>query len=336
MQTRGLLGGYSGLNQAGIRWKIGGAAGSFCLARQCGTRGHGDAMFEYDHFHAAIAALRQKQIFFVGGSPKSGTTWLQLLLDAHPSVSCSGEGHFPDQLCRVLKQALDQHDQAIATNNKQVFNEIQEYQRLTQDDVLYIYASCIAVFLVKQSRHKRARAIGDKTPHNVRFFPGLATLFPTAKFIQLVRDGRDCTVSGWFHNQRNPKWAVLNGGSIEAYARKIADAWVSDLVKAQEFADRNPESIRQIRYEDLVANTEGTLADLFQFLGVEASEALLAGCRTQASFAKFTDGRSPGEENRSSFFRKGVVGDWRNHFSAEANAVFRERAGAWLDRLGYS
>jgi hypothetical protein len=71
-------------------------------------------------------------------------------------------------------------------------------------------------------------------------------------------------------------------------------------------------------------------------LGVEASQALLAGCLTQASFAKFSSGRSPGEENRLSFFRKGVVGDWRNHFSAEANAVFRERAGAWLDRLGYS
>jgi hypothetical protein len=293
-------------------------------------------MFDYDHLHAAISALRQKQIFFVGGLPKSGTTWLQLLLDAHPAVSCSGEGHFPDQLCLALKHALNQHDQAIAINNTHVFNEVQGYQRLTKDDVSYIYASCIAVFLVKQSSHKRARAIGDKTPHNVRYFHGLATLFPTAKFILLVRDGRDCAVSGWFHNQRNPKWAALNGGSLEDYARKIANLWVVDLVKAEEFADRYPERMRRVRYEDLAADTEGTLADLFQFLGVEVSEAVLAACRTQASFAKFSGGRNPGEENRSSFFRKGVVGDWRNHFSAEASAVFRERAGAWLDRLGYS
>src|SRR5262249_17925996 len=146
-----------------------------------GTLGHGDAMFEYDHLHAAISALWQKQIFFLGGSPKSGTTWLQLLLDAHPSVSCSGEGHFPDQLCLVLNQALDQHDKAIAINNNDVFNEIRQYQRLTQEDVWYIYASCIGIFLIKQSKHKNARAIGDKTPPNVRYFHGLATLFPTAK-----------------------------------------------------------------------------------------------------------------------------------------------------------
>jgi hypothetical protein len=293
-------------------------------------------MFEYNHLHAAISALYQKQIFFVGGPPKSGTTWLQLLLDAHPSVSCSGEGHFPDQLCFLLKHALEQHDKAIQYNNQRVFNEIQQYQRLAKDDVLYIYASCIAVYLLKQSRHKGARAVGDKTPHNVRFFDGLATVFPTGKFIHLVRDGRDCAISGWFHNQRNPNWAVLNGGSLEAYAQNSASSWVADLVKSQQFADRYPERMRRIRYEDLVADTEGTLAGLFQFLGVEVSEAVLAACRTQASFAKFSGGRNPGEENRSSFFRKGVVGDWRNHFSAEANAVFRERAGAWLDRLGYS
>jgi hypothetical protein len=63
MQTRGLLGGHSGLNQAGIRRKIGGAAGQLArLTRQRGTvPGDGDAMFEYDHLHSAIAALRQNR-----------------------------------------------------------------------------------------------------------------------------------------------------------------------------------------------------------------------------------------------------------------------------------
>jgi len=71
--------------------------------------------------HASILTLRQKQLFFVGGSPKSGKTWLQFLLDSHPSVSCSGEGHFTTHLWRLLKEALKRHDEVIKTNNKELF-----------------------------------------------------------------------------------------------------------------------------------------------------------------------------------------------------------------------
>ena len=293
-------------------------------------------MFDYNSMHASISTLRQKQIFFVGGSPKSGTTWLQLLLDAHPSVSCSGEGSFSTHLWPFLKQALDQYDRAIETNEKVLFNELEAYQRLTQHDVRYIFATCIAVVLLKQSRHKLARAIGDKTPANSGNFSELAILFPTAKFIQMVRDGRDCAVSGWFHNLRNPDWVHLNRGSLDSYVTAFAEFWASELAKAQEFAEAHPDRFRRIRYEELARDTEGVLAGLFEFLGVEVDASVLAHCRTEASFAKRSGGRNPGEEDRQSFFRKGVAGDWRNHLTEEQNALFRERAGSWLDRFGYA
>jgi hypothetical protein len=53
-------------------------------------------------------------------------------------------------------------------------------------------------------------------------------------------------------------------------------------------------------------------------------------------FAKLSGGRSPGNENRGSFFCKGVSGDWRRHLSGEAVARFRQQAGPWLDRFGYT
>jgi hypothetical protein len=295
-------------------------------------------MFDYDHLHTAISTLRKKQIFFIGGTIKSGTTWLQLLLNAHPEVSCNGEGHFINNLSLAVKNALDQHCQLITNKNETIFSELAEgYPRLTQEDFLYILASCIAVFLIEQSRKKPTSAIGERTPDNIRHFSELHILFPTAKFVQIIRDGRDCAVSGWFHNLRVSRdWAMQNFGSLEAYASKFARIWASELATAQEFTDGHPDRIRQIRYEDLVTNTERILAGIFEFLGVEASNTVLVHCRAEASFAKLSSGRSPGEENRSSFFRKGVPGDWRNHLSDEANERFRDQAGTWLDRFGYT
>ena len=61
---------------------------------------------QFERLHAAISDLRNKQIFFVGGTMKSGTTWLELLLNAHPRVSCNGEAQFVGALAPSLKQAL--------------------------------------------------------------------------------------------------------------------------------------------------------------------------------------------------------------------------------------
>ena len=50
---------------------------------------------------------------------------------------------------------------------------------------------------------------------------------------------------------------------------------------------------------------------------------------------KTLSGRNPGEENRHSFMRKGIAGDWKNHFSKQARKIFHQYAGVELVRLGY-
>ena len=294
-------------------------------------------MICYEELHSAISELQKKQIFFIGGAVKSGTTWLQLLLNAHPEVSCNGEGHFLDNLAPALKMALDQHCGLIAEKNESLFNEIEGYPRLSGDDFAYILASCIALFLIKQRRHRPARAIGEKPPDNSRYFAALSGVFPAAKFIHIVRDGRDCAVSGWFHNLRLESGKALKkSSSLSAYARSFAEIWATELATAQNFIDRHPERVHQIRYEDIATDPERALTGLFAFLGVEASKPVLDQSGTAASFEKLSGGRKPGKENRDSFFRKGVSGDWRNHFSAADDAAFRKTAGTWMQRFGYA
>ena len=58
-------------------------------------------------------------VFFVCGAPKSGTTWLQRLLDAHPQVACAGEGHFIERFTAPLSQL-------VSSYNRQMLLEVEE------------------------------------------------------------------------------------------------------------------------------------------------------------------------------------------------------------------
>lgn len=292
--------------------------------------------FDYDRYNASIAAMRAKQIFFIGGAMKSGTTWLQTLLNAHPDISCNGEGHFPDQLAESLKLVLKRHAGYVDEKNNMVFSEIEGYPRFTDQHFFYVFASAVILLLAEQVKNREVRAVGEKTPDNIRHFFSLHLVFPEAKFIHIVRDGRDCATSGWFHNLRStPDWTQKNYASFEAYTTQFAATWAAEVAAGSRFAASEPERCLTIRYEDLSAAPEATLAKAVAFLGVNAAAAVVERCLSEGSFEKLSGGRQRGEENRSSFFRKGTIGDWRNHFTADMSERFMKNAGAELVRFGY-
>ena len=65
----------------------------------------------------ALADLAGKQLFFVGGAPRSGTTWLQQLLNAHPDCSCRGEGLFWAQLATPLDALMTARGVVVSVNS---------------------------------------------------------------------------------------------------------------------------------------------------------------------------------------------------------------------------
>jgi hypothetical protein len=54
-----------------------------------------------------------------------------------------------------------------------------------------------------------------------------------------------------------------------------------------------------------------------------------------ASFERLSEGREQGQEDTSSFYRKGVAGDWKNHFTERDKRIFKKEAGELLIELGY-
>src|ERR1700743_114479 len=152
---------------------------------------------DWNERNEGIAQLARRQLFFVGGAPRSGTTWLQQLLDAHPDVCSKGEGLFLQQLAVPLEKAMAQRAEVIGGKNKQLFRHTGGYPLPAKDDVEFLLGTAILTALHQQSEGKPYKAIGEKTPENVFFYPRLKALFPKAKFMSIAGDPRDVVTSAW-------------------------------------------------------------------------------------------------------------------------------------------
>lgn len=146
---------------------------------------------------AQLANVARLQMFFIGGAPRSGTTWLQQLLDAHPQVSCKGEGLLQKHLAEPLENMMAARTQSLANKNTALFHHTGGYPLPMPDDTEHLLGTGILLALQRQGYGEDCRAIGEKTPENVFFFPRLKKLFPQSKFVAIARDPRDVLTSAW-------------------------------------------------------------------------------------------------------------------------------------------
>ncbi|MGH7124253.1 MAG: sulfotransferase family protein [Stellaceae bacterium] len=294
--------------------------------------------FDYRLRHEALARLHEKQIFFVGGVEKSGSSWLQYLFDAHPQVSCGGESHFADSLFAGIKKALEEHNALVLRkhNNPMRYELGGVPDTFDEADFKYIASSAILMSLLKQAPDKSPLAVGERTPYNVHAFAGLGNLFPSAKCIHIVRDPRDAGVSHW-HMVRRTVTAEMQGRMLPMHetVKQFADLWIAAIQSGLQFAAMHPNRYCDLRYEDLISEPVPTLARLCRFLGVDDRSAVVKLCLDKASFARLSGGRAPGQEDNQSFFRKGIIGDWRNHLDAATNEHILAKAGELMRGYGY-
>ena len=284
---------------------------------------------------AALATVAAKQLFFIGASPRSGTTWLQLLLDAHPEISCRGEAHFGDSFALALRKAAAEHNKLLDHKNRLLLSEVGGYPLLGLPELRHLLATAVLLGLERQTVGRpRCRAVREKTPDNVRWFAELRQLFPQARFILLVRDPRDVLISAWHLNARlSPGWAETR--DLQVFVCEKIPIVERNIRVGQAFGDAWPAQFLCLSYEALTDAPEATLLRLFDFLGVSATPELAASCAAAATFERLTGGRARGEEAAGSHFRKGVAGGWRGVLTEETNRYVVEKAGWMLARYGW-
>jgi hypothetical protein len=122
--------------------------------------------------NAAIAPLAQLQLFFVGGAPRSGTTWLQQMVDCHPHISCRGEGLFWKHLAVPLDAMMAERRQALDEKNTKLFRHTGGYPPPPPDHADAMIGTAILLALHEQAEGKPCLAMGEKTPRMYFSFPG--------------------------------------------------------------------------------------------------------------------------------------------------------------------
>ena len=290
--------------------------------------------FSLEYFFQNTKRILDKNLFFLSGTEKSGTTWLQMLCNEHPQAVCMGEGQFGTKLWPDLRKALNEYSTFITSLNEKVFNEIDQFPIFDESHIAAIQKFSASLLLSEYGNQREILAIGEKTPGHVRTLERLKTLFPSAKFVFIIRDGRDIAVSGWYHLKR--QYGDDQAGDLDKYAKRIASTWRNDYEKMRIFSQKYPDDAILVRYEDLHRDAILEMERLFAFLGLDGTRGIVKECVDACRFSKLSKGRTRGEENEKSHFRKGIIGDWVNNFSEEAWHEFDTEAGELLDELGYS
>ena len=293
-----------------------------------------------DHLTDQIAELSKLQLFFIVGMPRSGTTWLQRMLNNHKFVCCRGESHFVTSFYSKLQKSMKQYHEnnlqngGVIAHLKQFGGHVESLDYTSDEIKLLLYSGMMLMFR-KWVSIDSVKAIGEKTPDNLLYMDLLADMFPEAKFIHIVRDGRDCANSGWFLHRNQLASGNIMVDSYEEYVNRYMEQWASSIQISRASQEKYSDRIMQCRYESFIRNPNIELSRVFGFLDIETSPEDLVFCVEEESFVKLTNGRDNGQEDPRSFFRKGIVDDWKSRFSPEIAERAWRVAGSQLAEYGY-
>lgn len=236
-------------------------------------------MFDYAQSQEKLNAVLEKDLFFVFGYAKSGTTCVQNILQGHPEIWCGGESLFT-RLQPLFKEAARRYNQDVdEMNQKRLQKDVIDYGRLTDENQIYLLIDAFGLMLSNLVKDSSITCIGDKSPEYIQFRDLFRELFPKAKFLHCIRDGRDVTVSGWFQNLR------LYGDEyrkrypdLPSYVKECAQDWRSEVLQGRAFEEVFTDQYLEIRYEDLHSDAQIHIARILTFLGVDASEEFVTAC----------------------------------------------------------
>lgn len=253
---------------------------------------------------------------FIGGCGRSGTTLLREMLNRHPAIACGPETAF---LCDLI------NPRRVAVEWGLDARQVEAMARSAPSLVSF----CERFFRAHAEREHKSRW-ADKTPRNVRVLPKILAAFPYAKFIHVIRDGRDVTCSLRNHPRETVRRGKVVDACVNRLIRNSAVRWLTDTSAGLAFKD-HPRCF-EVRYEELVTDTEAVLRRLCTFIEAPFDERMLdaSGDAGEAS-PRLMNNRNAGQ-----IVQRGSLSRWRRDMTFDERRDFHAVAGELLIALGYA
>jgi hypothetical protein len=266
--------------------------------------------------------------FFVGCG-RSGTTLIRAMFDSHSQMAIPTESHFITSLARRRRR----YGSDGVFNTEQFISDLFQQRRFRRwgleeqvvkeavadsvpDDYPDAIRSVFALYAHLQGKHR----YGDKTVRYLVDMRSLASLFPEAKFVHIIRDGRDVALS------------VMDVGT-----RRIEEAalyWKRHVARGRTVGRRlGPTRYQEVQYEDVLSDPEAVLRGLCDFIDLRFEEAMLRYFERADHLVQGV-GRPTGHQRLFLPPTQGLR-DWRRQMSGEHVALFEAVAGDALTRMGY-
>jgi hypothetical protein len=275
---------------------------------------------------------------FIVGCPRSGTTVLQRVVNAHPELAIINQSRWIPGFFKMVTRAS-----AAGLVTADLIPRLFRYHGLfrklhiSREALQHLlaagplsYSDFVSGIFDLYGQAQGKSLVGDKTPIYVRSIRLLHGLWPQARFVHLIRDGRDVYLStvNW---QRQAAWltrafATWRDDAVTTAAMR----WRWNVRLGREAGQPlGAERYYELRYEALVSQPAAECAKLCTFLGVPYDERML----------RFHEGRT--KDNPKLDAKKGWrpitpgLRDWRAQMAAEDVERFEAAGGDLLDELGY-
>ena len=264
-----------------------------------------------------------KNAIFIVGCGRSGTTMLGDMLGVNEQSITTPESQFNIDIYRKLPHFDPNKALEILKSHKRF--HIWELDISDKEDLLlntkthkeFIY-KLVSIYQMKFYPQKQATIWIDHTPANVTKCDILLDIFPTAKIIHIIRDGRAVAAS-----HKRVKWG-------KHYMPDMALHWFERVSLGLSAEALYPNSIMRVHYEKLILDTENTLKEICQFVGIKYSQDMQNGKGfILPSYTKEQHKLVGKPPNRSR------VDSWKEELTQREVEIFEHKNANLLRMLGY-
>lgn len=280
---------------------------------------------------------------FVVGMNRSGTTLLRMMLDSHPELTIPPETHFVPEVIKACNRGDGTPESVLAAMKSRRewgdfdFSDEEMLGLLRAKGKRLDAGEALRTFYDAYAERQGKPRWGEKTPRYVGKMRQIQGALPEARFVHVVRDGRDVALS------------VLDRTVRELTAADVAKRWKRKIQKARDAAPKL-NHYQEVRYEDLILETEPTLRRICDFIELDWNDALLdyhersSDRLAEMKRALPADDRSAELDVNRRMATHAMttkppdadrVSRWKRQMSEEDQRSFEAIAGTMLAELGY-